>query len=131
MANGLMDLDMLRHVPLALLLSLALPASALAQSYNVEAGPIWNNADAQNKCPGVCSGLGANWNGQWHTTKQGQMSVCSCEKASPGRNIEAGPIWNNADARNKCPGICYGNGLSWSGQWHTTVQGQMSVCECR
>lgn len=116
---------------LALLLSLALSAPALAQSYNVEAGPIWNNADAKAKCPRVCSGLGANWNGQWHTTRQGEMSVCACEKSSPDRDIEAGPIWNNADAQNKCPGLCFGHGLSWSGQWRTTVQGQMSVCECR
>jgi len=113
---------------IALLLS-ALPAAA--QSYDVQAGPIWNNADAQGKCPNVCGGLGARWNGQWHTTVQGQMSVCSCERASPSRDINAGPIWNNADAQGKCPGICLGNGLSWTGQWHTTVPGQMSVCECR
>ncbi|MBO6856057.1 MULTISPECIES: mannan-binding lectin [Stappiaceae] len=110
-------------------LLIALPASA--QTYNVEAGPIWNNGDAQAKCPRVCGGLGARWNGQWHTTVQGQMSVCACEKASPGREIQAGPIWNNADAQGKCPGICFGNGLSWSGQWRTTVQGRMSVCDCR
>ena len=121
---------------LALFLSFVVSAPVQAASYNVEAGPIWNNADAQSKCPSVCGGLGANWNGQWHTTRQGEMSVCSCEKGSSGstssgKAIEAGPIWNNADAQNKCPGICFGNGLSWSGQWKTTIQGQMSVCECR
>ncbi|GAB4536229.1 MAG: hypothetical protein Tsb0019_37640 [Roseibium sp.] len=120
-----------RRLFLTLLLCLAFPAAAPAQSYNVEAGPIWNNADAQAKCPQVCGGLGAQWNGQWHTTRQGQMSVCSCQKAGPGRTIEAGPIWNNADAQAKCPGVCYGNGLSWSGQWRTTVPGRMSVCDCR
>lgn len=103
-----------------------------AQPYNVEAGPIWNNMDAQTKCPGVCGGLGARWNGQWHTTVQGQMSVCSCEKhRRRGHEFQAGPIWNDADAQGKCPAVCGGQGRSWTGQWHTTEPGRMSVCACR
>lgn len=45
---------------------------------DVDAGPIWNQADAQHKCPAVCQGVGGKWNGQWTTTVPGQMSVCGC-----------------------------------------------------
>jgi arylsulfatase A-like enzyme len=43
--------------------------------------------------------------------------------------IEAGPLWNQSDAQNKCPQTCQQYG-SWNGQWRTTVQSRMSVCEC-
>ena len=41
---------------------------------------------------------------------------------------EAGPLWNQAYAASKCPKVCAGG--RWTGQWRTTVQGKMSVCEC-
>ena len=43
--------------------------------------------------------------------------------------VEAGPIWSNDDAQAKCPSACPPP-EHWNGQWWTTVQGQMSVCEC-
>lgn len=54
-----------------------LPAVAKTP-HDVNAGPIWDNADAQTKCPTVCSKDGSIWNGQWKTTIPGQMSVCGC-----------------------------------------------------
>jgi len=45
---------------------------------DISAGPIWNNADAQQKCPSVCVNSGANWTGQWNTVAWGQNSVCEC-----------------------------------------------------
>jgi hypothetical protein len=50
---------------------------------DVEAGPIWSTDDANQKCPAVCSP--ARWNGQWHTTVPGTMSVCNC--------VAGGPPW--------------------------------------
>jgi len=50
--------------------------------------------------------------------------------ACAAENIDAGPIWNNADAGTKCPAVCTSHGRTWTGNWHTTVQGQMSRCEC-
>jgi hypothetical protein len=44
---------------------------------DVQAGPIWNNADAQQKCVQTCENKGG-WNGNWTTTVPGQMSVCGC-----------------------------------------------------
>lgn len=97
-----------------------------------EAGPIWNNGDANNKCPRVCAPLG--WGGVWRTTVPGRMSVCDCQAAPPpppaGKvTREAGPIWNNGDANNKCPRVCAPT--RWTGQWWTTQPGRMSVCECQ
>jgi len=44
------------------------------------------------------------------------------------RDVEAGPLFSNADAARKCPAVC-GPGR-WNGQWATTVPGRMSVCGC-
>jgi hypothetical protein len=44
----------------------------------INAGPIGNNAHAQQICPGVCSAKNLQWNGQWVTTVPGSMSVCDC-----------------------------------------------------
>ncbi|MEZ4269343.1 MAG: mannan-binding lectin [Myxococcota bacterium] len=58
------------------------------------------------------------------------MSVCECERPAPVKQaVEAGPIWNQGDAQAKCPGVCKAP-ATWTGQWWTTVQGKMSVCEC-
>lgn len=46
------------------------------------------------------------------------------------QKLNAGPLWNNRDAGQKCPGLCGANGGKWTGQWSTTVPGKMSVCEC-
>ncbi|MEK8021547.1 MAG: mannan-binding lectin [Candidatus Parabeggiatoa sp.] len=67
--------------------------------------------------------------GGWWTIKWGKMSVCECVQTG-GCNIEAGPIWNQADAETKCSKTCYSQG-GWNGQWWTTVEGKMSVCGCK
>lgn len=65
----------LYHLALcALLFSLIVPGKISAEEVN--AGPIWNDADAQRKCPSVCGGR--KWDGAWHTTNPGSMSVCNC-----------------------------------------------------
>ncbi len=47
------------------------------------------------------------------------------------QDVNAGPIWNDNDAKNKCPKVCEHSAAStWNGQWKTTVPGQMSVCGC-
>jgi hypothetical protein len=47
--------------------------------------------------------------------------------------IPAGPIWNDNQARTKCPEVCSKFG-GWSqsatGSWFTTIPGRMSVCRC-
>ncbi len=51
--------------------------------YDIPAGPIWNNGDANSKCPKVCSKFGG-WNKNWKTTKPGQQSVCGCRNLNTG-----------------------------------------------
>ncbi|HEY6327558.1 MAG TPA: mannan-binding lectin [Candidatus Cybelea sp.] len=116
----------------------ALPSAARAQTktFDAEAGPIWSQSDAAKKCPNVAKANGGVWIGQWHTTVPGRMSVCEIRLSRPsGRfiveNIEAGPIWSQTDAERKCPAVAKANNGTWTGQWHTTVPGRMSVCEIR
>lgn len=55
-------------------------ASAIRVKFDVNAGPIYNNDQAKQVCPGVCQNLhtGATWSGQWRTTVPGKNSVCGC-----------------------------------------------------
>ena len=48
---------------------------------DVPAGPIWNQQDAEKKCPIICAAHLGTWNGQWHTLEEtwGKMSVCQCK----------------------------------------------------
>lgn len=104
------------------------PAS---RSRNVEVGPIWSQSDAEDKCPRAAADAHGEWTGQWKTTVPGQMSVCEIADRAPVRTqvVEAGPIWSQADATLKCPVAAIAVRGRWTGQWSTTVQGQMSVCE--
>lgn len=56
--------------------------SPLTHAKDLNAGPIWNQFDAENKCPKVCTdaGPGWKWSGQWQTVQFGSASVCSCEE---------------------------------------------------
>ncbi|MFQ9514636.1 MAG: mannan-binding protein [Eubacterium sp.] len=47
---------------------------------DIPVGPIWNQKDAEEKCPIVCAAHLGKWNGQWSTPKTswGKMSVCTC-----------------------------------------------------
>ncbi|MBX3563844.1 MAG: mannan-binding lectin [Sphingomonas sp.] len=96
------------------------------QTIDVNAGPIWNQPDANAKCPKVAGDYGGKWNGQWKTTVPGKMSVCGVTFYT--RDVEAGPIWNQSDANVKCPAATRKAGGVWNGQWKTTVPGKMSVC---
>lgn len=44
----------------------------------LNAGPIWNQAHAQTRCPSVCGHHRRAWSGQWRTTTPNEMSVCEC-----------------------------------------------------
>ena len=114
------------------------PAAAKQGGRWVEAGPIWNQFDADRKCSKVARDVGGNWTGQWKTTEPGRMSVCEVSGGRGGggssgkdRWAEAGPLWNQFDADRKCPDIARKAGGKWTGQWKTTVPGRMSVCEVK
>ena len=62
----------------------------------------------------------------------GALSICCVTGILPALALDAkaGPIWNNDDAKVKCPAACAAIGGKWNGQWTTTVQGKESVCGC-
>jgi hypothetical protein len=45
-------------------------------------------------------------------------------------DINAGPIWNNEDAKSKCAVVCDKHHLTWDGNWRTVEWNKMSVCGC-
>ncbi len=125
--------------PLAFAGVLAVLAAAPASAVDVQAGPIFNNMDAQNKCPNVCRQNGnGRWTGQWHTIQGTATSVCDCDvpsrpvtPSSATQWVEAGPLFSQFDAQNKCPNVCQrSGGGTWDGNWKTTEPGRMSVCSC-
>ncbi|HEY8021322.1 MAG TPA: mannan-binding lectin [Thermoanaerobaculia bacterium] len=121
---------MKRMILVVVLLSIVVAAHAAlaANVCTVNAGPIWNQQDANQKCPATCNNGYGPWTGQWWTTVQGQMSVCQC--GANNKSFDAGPIWNQPDANKKCPTVCKTASGTWTGQWWTTVPGKMSVCQC-
>jgi hypothetical protein len=114
----------------------AAPAAAKVRS--IEVGPIWNQMDADQKCPKAARKAGGTWTGQWRTTRPGQMSECDVRISSSGwhgggkiRSVEVGPIWNQMDADKKCPKAAHREGGTWTGQWRTTRPGVMSECDIK
>ncbi|MDU0339972.1 mannan-binding protein [Bosea rubneri] len=128
-------------------------ASSVAQAEWRRAGPVWNQDDARGKCPRVCGRDG--WDGNWRQTGPGFEAVCNCVSRWSGGGygygsgdrgvdqrrggwdrprgprtvqVDAGPIWHNGDAQNKCPGVCNRVGR-WNGNWQTIGPGR-SVCGC-
>ena len=79
-------------VPMAApVVAMAPPPQPVAPTLiTIDAGPLWNQADASAKCPSLCASRG-RWNGQWWTTVQGQNSVCQCEVAAAAPQMEAPP----------------------------------------
>ena len=123
----------------ALVGALAALAAAPARAVDIQAGPIFSNMDAQNKCPNVCRQNGnSRWTGQWHTIQGTATSVCDCDvssvpvtPSSATQWVDAGPLFSQFDAQNKCPDVCKrGGGRTWDGNWKTTEPGRMSVCSC-
>lgn len=117
---------------------LLLSAPAVAKVHSIEVGPIWNQMDAEQKCPKAAHKAGGTWTGQWRTTRPGQMSECDVRISSGGwhgggkvKSIEVGPIWNQMDADHKCPKAARKAGGTWTGQWRTTRPGVMSECDVR
>lgn len=59
-----------------------------------------------------------------------ELSIAEQQFLSGGRDVNAGLIWNNGDAKVKCPRTCDSVGAKWTGQWVTNIPGQNSVCDC-
>lgn len=107
--------------------------------FGMEAGPIWSNKEAAQKCKAACT---VHWNGAWVTKIANKQSLCAVmNKAADGKSyhikdangenagLDAGPIWNNKDAKDKCMKVAAG--VKWvTNNWITTEEGKMSLCAC-
>lgn len=135
----------------ALILSIS-PTRADAVDRDIEAGALWTDLYAQKTCPQVCTGAGAkSWTGQWHTTKPGRQSVCSCRFDGSGGDLRSskpakgvgsgGPVidvearsglGNDWNAKDKCPKLCEEKGLTWTGKWAFVPNWTIRwTCSCR
>ena len=129
-----------------MLLALLIPTGPASADWE-KAGPIWNNVDAQRKCPQTCSP--SKWDGNWKTIEAGKMSVCSCsgpsrssksgqqsrvtpQKVAAGKKakggVKAGSIWTDIMAADRCPKMC--SPRTWDGRW-SYVDINNSICYCR
>lgn len=54
------------------------PREHYARLFEVTHGPLWNQRDANHKCPRWCDLAGGRWTGQWRT-KNVRYSVCQCK----------------------------------------------------
>jgi Mannan-binding protein len=61
-------------------------------------------------------------------TTIGTAAILGSATQASARDVKAGPIWNNEDAKVKCPVAAAAVGGEWNGQWVTTVWGKESVC---
>ncbi len=117
-------------VLLLLLLTSLFPCVA-ALAFDIKAGPIYHQGEANEKCPNVCQWYNG-WNGNWTTIQWGGMSVCGCNSGLASSNPydkNAGPIANDIEAATKCVAPCryYGG---WAGVWRDITPNVMSVCQC-
>ena len=122
----------------------------------VSAGSIWDQAQANRKCPRIAEQTNGVWTQKWRKTGSNNEAVCEVEfqplahgkkppvavraiaptpPAAPApsgntREVAAGPIWDQAQASKKCPLIAAQSNSRWTGTWrkldYTTHQ---SVCQ--
>ena len=103
---------------------------------NIPAGPIWDQKDAEYKAPLVAAAHQGKWTGQWNTVVQGEMSVVEVELQVKNTgsdcfktNVLAGPLWSNDEAQKVGETLAASYGGTFTGEWHTIVEGKMSVIE--
>lgn len=59
------------------------------------------------------------------------LAAALASPAAAERAFEVGPLWDQAHADEVCPAVALSHGAKWTGQWWTTVEGEISVCELR
>lgn len=90
-----------------------------ANAIDIKSGIIWNNQDAQYKCPDVCISNGMAWNDNWRTVESGKTSVCGCYMDEvPYVSVE-----------DRCIRLCTSKKMDWTGIYSITEYGLK--CRCR
>ncbi|MGB1310615.1 MAG: mannan-binding protein [Leucothrix sp.] len=126
---------------------------------DADAGPIWDQAHANRKCPLIAKNNKGQWTGNWRKVGSNNMSVCQIrvdagataakpvvktettyvplpkpKPAAPANNVReifAGPIWDQAQANKKCQLLAANNKGVWTGKWRKTDARHNSLCSIR
>lgn len=91
----------------------------------------WNPTNVKNLCKNSPNAVNTVQCFKNEINKHNDWSAGIKNCSGSKRAINAGPIWNQEDAKRKCPQLARQNGGTWTGGWWTTVQGKMSVCEIK
>ena len=124
----------------------------------VSAGSIWDQAQANRKCPLIAAQTNGEWTQKWRKIGDNNEAVCEVRlqplahvKKPPiyvnpiapaptrpstpapsgnAREVAAGPIWDQAQASTKCPIIAAQSNSRWTGKWRKlNFSTHQSVCE--
>jgi mRNA-degrading endonuclease RelE of RelBE toxin-antitoxin system len=68
-----------------------------ASAKEVNAGPLYDQADANARCPRVCRSVNCKWTGHWRTTVTNAASLCSCGEWKLDKKGAAFFILTNAE----------------------------------
>jgi len=124
---------------------------------DADAGPIWDQAHANRKCPLIAKNNKGQWTGSWRKVGANHASVCQIrinvvtggvkpvvksqttyvplpKPAVPANNVReifAGPIWDQKQANTKCQLIAANNNGVWTGDWRKTGPNHNSLCSVR
>ena len=127
---------------------------------DADAGPIWDQAHANRKCPLIAKNNKGQWTGNWRKVGANNQSVCQIrvdvaaddakpvvqsetttyvplpkpKPAAPANNVReifAGPIWDQKQANSKCQLIAANNKGVWTGDWRKTGPNHNSLCSVR
>jgi hypothetical protein len=112
-----------------------MPLGSAGFAKDINAPLIASAAAAKQTCPQVCKTSGGTWNGKWSTPKGRATSVCGCKMPPPPKepkkkNINAGPVSNNQQAKTMCPSVCKSENRVWEGEWQKSASGRGGVCTC-
>lgn len=61
--------------------------SACAAPVDVGADIIWNDKDAQEKCPALCTAKHLYWTGTWRKVGWAESPVCTCDDKAPSAAV--------------------------------------------
>ena len=104
---------------------------------NIPAGPIWDQKDVEDKSapssgstPGVMDGTVEHCRPRRdECCVEVELQVKNTGSDCFKTNVLAGPLWSNDEAQKVGETLAASYGGTFTGEWHTIVEGKMSVIE--
>jgi hypothetical protein len=102
------------------------------------AGPLWNHQEAREKAPLIAAAHQGQWTGAWSTVIPAKMSLIEIERPveQKGRRqflteVPAGYLASEQQAQTIGPLLAISYGATFTGNWRTLAEEEMSVIEIR